>query len=69
MSEFNSLGEHRYYDTVSQSSFEFDHATQKASAVQSHTLESSQSDLVYVLHPKACHGTQTADADESTASH
>jgi len=48
INSFNSLGDGRYYDTSSQSSFAFDHATQKASSVQSHVTESKQSDLVYV---------------------
>jgi len=46
VSSHNSLGDGRYYDVESSSSFAFDHKTQKASAVQSHILESSQSDLV-----------------------
>ncbi|GAB7349277.1 hypothetical protein MBLNU459_g8423t1 [Dothideomycetes sp. NU459] len=49
ISEFNSLGDGRYFDTASQSSFAFDHATQKASAVQSHVLESQNSDLIKSL--------------------
>jgi capping protein alpha len=48
VSEHNKLGDGRYYDVESQSSFAFDHATQKASAVQSHVLESKHEDLVYV---------------------
>lgn len=48
VSSHNSLGDGRYYDVESSSSFEFDHATQKASSTQSYSLESSQSDLVYV---------------------
>lgn len=50
VSEYNSLGDGRYYDVETQSSFDFDHATGKASAVQSFVLESQQEDLVYV-HP------------------
>lgn len=46
VSSHNSLGDGRYYDVESSSSFEFDHATQKASAVQSYSLESKHSDLV-----------------------
>lgn len=48
VSSHNSLGDNRYYDVESSTSFEFDHATQKASGVQSHSLESAHSDLVYV---------------------
>jgi capping protein alpha len=46
ISEHNRLGDGRYYDVVSQSSFEFDHGTQKASGVQSYVLESDHEDLV-----------------------
>ncbi|KAF1982116.1 F-actin-capping protein-like protein subunit alpha-2 [Aulographum hederae CBS 113979] len=49
VSEHNSLGDGRYYDVESQSSFAFDHATQKASAVQQHVLESEHADLVKSL--------------------
>lgn len=48
VSSHNSLGDGRYYDVESSTSFEFDHATQKASGAQSHSLESAHSDLVYV---------------------
>lgn len=48
VSSHNSLGDGRYYDVEHASSFEFDHATQKASGVQSHSLESKNLDLVYV---------------------
>ncbi|KAL6897047.1 F-actin-capping protein subunit alpha [Trichoderma evansii] len=46
ISSHNSLGDGRYYDVESSSSFEVDHVSQKASAVQSHVLEGPQSDLV-----------------------
>lgn len=46
VSEHNSLGDGRYYDVETQSSFDFDHATGKASAVQSYVLESQHEDLV-----------------------
>jgi len=49
VSSHNSLGDGRYYDVESSSSFAFDHSTQKASAVQTHVLESSQLDLVKSL--------------------
>jgi capping protein alpha len=48
VSAYNSLGDGRYYDVETQSSFDFDHATGKANAVQSFALESQQEDLVYV---------------------
>lgn len=51
VSEHNSLGDGQYYDVETQSSFEFDHASGKASAVQSYVLESQHEDLVYVLQP------------------
>jgi hypothetical protein len=50
VSPYNSLGDGRYYDVESQSSFAFEHATGKASAVQSYVLESTHDDLVYALH-------------------
>jgi capping protein alpha len=45
ISSHNSLGDGRYYDVESSSSFAFDHTTQKASAAQSHVLEGAQADL------------------------
>ncbi|RDA93889.1 hypothetical protein CP533_4504 [Ophiocordyceps camponoti-saundersi (nom. inval.)] len=42
VSPYNSLGDGRYYDVESSTSFAFDH---KASAVQSHALEGEQADL------------------------
>jgi capping protein alpha len=51
VSEYNSLGDNRYYDVETQSSFDFDHATGKANAVQSFVLESQHEDLVYVHNP------------------
>lgn len=49
VSSHNSLGDGRYYDIESSSSFDFDHATQKASGAQSYSLESKHTDLVYVV--------------------
>ncbi|KAI0483845.1 subunits of heterodimeric actin filament capping protein Capz [Xylaria cf. heliscus] len=46
VSSHNSLGNGRYFDVESSSSFVFDHATQKASEVQSYALEGPQADLV-----------------------
>jgi capping protein alpha len=60
VSQYNSLGDGRYYDVETQSSFDFDHATGKASAVQSYVLETQHDDLVYVaphyvlLHGRRC---------------
>ncbi|KAF2258128.1 F-actin-capping protein-like protein subunit alpha-1 [Lojkania enalia] len=46
VSSYNSLGGSRYYDVESQSAFDFDHSTQKASKVQSYVLDSNHADLV-----------------------
>ena len=60
VSAYNSLGDGRYYDVETQSSFDFDHATGKASAVQSFVLESQHEDLVYV-HPPTLHPAPTTE--------
>ncbi|KAI9818895.1 MAG: F-actin-capping protein subunit alpha [Pycnora praestabilis] len=49
ISSHNALGHGRYYDVESQTSFSFDHSTQKAAAVQTHVLESKHSDLIKSL--------------------
>ncbi|KAK4635322.1 F-actin-capping protein subunit alpha [Fulvia fulva] len=49
ISQYNSLGGNRYFDTASQTSFEVDHAAQKASNTQQHPLEGQHSDLVRSL--------------------
>ncbi|OAQ98832.1 hypothetical protein LLEC1_05742 [Akanthomyces lecanii] len=78
VSEHNSLGEGRYYDVESSSSFEFDHATQKASAVQSHTFEGAQADLTrstlkslstYISEhfPNAAYGVYPIESDSKIA--
>lgn len=46
ISQYSSLGNGRYYDVESSSSFDFNHTTQKPSAVQSYILEGPQADLV-----------------------
>lgn len=46
ISPYNSLGNGRYYDVETQSSFDFNHESGKASAVQSHVLESSHGEVV-----------------------
>ena len=66
VSSHNSLGDGRYYDVESSTSFEFDHATQKASGAQSHSLESAHSDLVYVLAAPLV-GDLCADTSRPTA--
>ncbi|KAF2802257.1 putative actin-capping protein alpha-2 chain [Mytilinidion resinicola] len=78
VSSHNSLGGGRYYDVANQSSFAFDHATQRASAVQSHVLEGSQSDLVKSLlkslyqhtlehYPKSSLGVYPIENDSAIA--
>ena len=46
VSPYNSLGDGRYYDVETQSSFDFDHVSQKASAVQSYVVEGEHEQLV-----------------------
>jgi capping protein alpha len=46
VSKYNSLGDGRYYDVESSTSFAFDHPLQTASDVRSHALESAHSDLM-----------------------
>nr|POF17822.1 f-actin-capping protein subunit alpha [Quercus suber] len=49
ISKYNALGANRYFDSTSQTSFEVDHAVQRASATQQHPLESSHADLIRSL--------------------
>ncbi|KAI9691182.1 MAG: F-actin-capping protein subunit alpha [Bathelium mastoideum] len=49
VSSYNALGGGRYYDAQSQSSFNFEHGSQKASDVQTHSLESNHADLIKSL--------------------
>ncbi|KAH7312403.1 2-oxoisovalerate dehydrogenase beta subunit [Stachybotrys elegans] len=78
VSSHNSLGDGRYYDVESSSSFAFDHATQKASAVQSYVVEGAQADLVkstlkalstYVQehYPNAAYGVYPIESDSKIA--
>ncbi|KAI0839748.1 2-oxoisovalerate dehydrogenase beta subunit [Hypoxylon sp. FL0890] len=78
ISSHSSLGNGRYYDVESSSSFAFDHATQKASGVQSHVLEGAQADLVkstlkslatYVKehYPNASYGAYPIENDSKVA--
>jgi len=78
VSSHNFLGEGRYYDVESSSSFAFDHSTQKASAVQSHVLEGSQADLVKSIlknlgahtkehYPNASYGVYPIENDSKIA--
>jgi len=78
ISSHSSLGDGRYYDVESSSSFDFDHATQKASAVQSHAIEGEQAELVkstlksvsaYVKEhfPNAAYGVYPIEDDSKIA--
>lgn len=78
VSEYNALGDGRYYDVETQSSFDFDHATGKASAIQSYVMESKHEDLVKGLvkslgthtsehYPKASHGVFPTSDDSALA--
>nr|CDP28340.1 Putative F-actin-capping protein subunit alpha [Podospora anserina S mat+] len=78
ISEFSALGEGRYFDSESQSSFEFDHSTGKAANVQSHVLEGEQASLVkstlstvgtYVKehYPNAAYGAYPIENDTKVA--
>ncbi|KAF4959298.1 hypothetical protein FGADI_1741 [Fusarium gaditjirri] len=78
ISSHNSLGDGRYYDVESSSSFAFDHTTQKASAVQSHVLEGAQADLVKSIlksigpyvdehFANAAHGVYPIESDSKIA--
>ncbi|KAF8246782.1 F-actin-capping protein-like protein subunit alpha-2 [Wilcoxina mikolae CBS 423.85] len=56
VSEFNELGDGRFFDVESQSSFAFDHVSQKASNVQSYVFESQHSALIKsLLKPLGAH--------------
>lgn len=78
VSSHNSLGDGRYYDVESSSSFAFDHTTQKASSVQSYVLESTHTDLVKSLlkslstqvnehYPSASYGAYPIEDDSKIA--
>ncbi|KAI2463732.1 2-oxoisovalerate dehydrogenase beta subunit [Annulohypoxylon bovei var. microspora] len=78
ISSHSSLGNGQYFDVESSSSFTFDHATQKASGVQSYALEGAQADLVkstlkslatYVKEhfPNASYGAYPIENDSKVA--
>ncbi|OAL52520.1 F-actin-capping protein-like protein subunit alpha-1 [Pyrenochaeta sp. DS3sAY3a] len=78
ISSYNALGDGRYYDVETQSSFDFDHASGKASAVQSHVLESRHEDLVKSLvkalsthtaehYPSSSYGVYPTSSDSTLA--
>ncbi|KAI6910217.1 F-actin-capping protein subunit alpha, partial [Hortaea werneckii] len=49
LSQYNSLGNGRYFDTASETSFEVDHAAQKTSNSQSQPIDSPHADLIRSL--------------------
>ncbi|KAI7194802.1 hypothetical protein D0869_05026 [Hortaea werneckii] len=49
LSQYNSLGNGRYFDTASETSFEVDHAAQKTSNSQSQPIDSPHVDLIRSL--------------------
>ncbi|KAF8535987.1 f-actin capping protein alpha [Trichophaea hybrida] len=56
VSEFNELGDGRFFDVESQSSFAFDHVSQKASNIQSYVFKSQHSGLIKsLLKPLGTH--------------
>ncbi|KAL5118613.1 hypothetical protein ACEQ8H_003464 [Pleosporales sp. CAS-2024a] len=78
VSQYNSLGDGRYYDVETQTAFDFDHATGRASAVQSYVLESQHEDLIKSLvkqlsthasehYPKSSYGVFPTSDDGSLA--
>ncbi|KAH0290371.1 F-actin-capping protein subunit alpha [Aureobasidium namibiae CBS 147.97] len=50
VSQYNSLGNNRYYDSATNTAFDFDPLEQKASNAQSHALESQNADLIQKLN-------------------
>ncbi|KAF2848696.1 F-actin-capping protein-like protein subunit alpha-1 [Plenodomus tracheiphilus IPT5] len=78
VSEYNKLSDGRYYDVDTQSSFDFEHETGKASAVQSHVVESQHQELIKSLvkalsthtsehYPASSHGVYPTSSDSSLA--
>jgi len=78
VSEHNRMSDGRYYDIESRSSWEFDHATQKASAVQQHVPDSQHDDLIKSLYkalsththehyPSSSIGIYPTDSDSTLA--
>ncbi|PSK41813.1 hypothetical protein B9Z65_9199 [Elsinoe australis] len=78
VSKHNSLGDNKYYDSASSTSFTFDHTSQTASNAQSYSTSSSHSDLVKSLskslaqhasehYPSAATGVFPSSDDSSIA--
>ena len=78
VSAYNSLGNNRYYDSATNTAFDFDPLEQKASNAQSHSLDSQNADLVQKLnkalrahadehYPSATVGAFPAENDSKVA--
>jgi capping protein alpha len=50
VSQYNSLGNNRYYDSATNTAFDFDPIEQKATNAQSHSLDSQNADLIQKLN-------------------
>lgn len=50
VSQYNSLGNNRYYDSATNTAFDFDPLEQKASNAQSHSLDTQNADLIQKLN-------------------
>jgi hypothetical protein len=78
VSAYNSLGNNRYYDSATNTAFDFDPLEQKASNAQSHSLDSQNADLIQKLnkalrahadehYPSATVGVFPAENDSKVA--
>ncbi|ODH44300.1 hypothetical protein ACO22_00920 [Paracoccidioides brasiliensis] len=78
VSGYNKLGDDRYYDVQSQTSFTFDHVTQTASSPQSYVLDSQHADFIKSLfrslsahakehYPSCSYGVYPTDNDTAVA--
>ncbi|KAK2733085.1 F-actin-capping protein subunit alpha [Onygenales sp. PD_40] len=78
VSAYNKLDDGRYFDVQSQTSFEFNHVTQKASSPQSYVLDSQNSDFIKSLlkslsvharehYPSCSYGVYPTDNDTAAA--
>jgi capping protein alpha len=78
VSQYNSLGNDRYYDSASNTAFDFDPVEQKATNAQSHSLDSQNADLIQKLnkalrshadehYPSAATGVFPAEKDSKIA--
>jgi hypothetical protein len=78
VSQYNSLGNNRYYDSATNTAFDFDPVEQKATNAQSHSLDSQNADLIQKLnkalrahadehYPSAAVGVFPAENDSKIA--